>query len=68
MKRYVSSMPAKIRMTTIAVDSEVLLLIEAIVKKRSAELDLKLSKAAVVRNIIVHEARSMGLYPPKVKK
>ncbi len=56
------------RMTTIAVDVEVLDLIEAIADRRSKQLDFRVSKGAVVRNLVVHEARTLGLYHPKKSK
>jgi len=55
--------------TTIAVTAEVLKLIEAIAKKRGDQLGFHIGKGDIVKNLVVAEARSLGLYPiKKVKK
>ena len=48
-------------MTTVGVTKEVLTLIDAIAAKRSEELGFHIGKGDIVRNLVVAEARSLGL-------
>jgi len=61
-------MPDDNLVSTIGVTRETFTLVEAIAKKRSEELGFRVSKAAVVRNLVAHEAREMGLYGSKKRK
>ncbi len=51
------------RKTSVAVDVEVSKLLKAIAAKRGKQLGLSITKGEILRNIVVAEARSLGLYP-----
>ena len=61
-------MPDDNLVSTIGVTRETFTLVEAIAKKRSEELGFRVSKAAVLRNLVAREAREMGLWGKKAKR
>jgi len=53
--------------TTLGASRKVFNLVEAIAAKRTKQLGFRVSKAAVIENLVIAEARSLGLYPKKEK-
>ena len=51
--------------TTIGIDRETFDLLEAVTDKRSEMLGLKVTKASLVRSLVLAEATKLGLYKAK---
>lgn len=56
------------RKTSVAIDVDVSRLLKAIAAKMSKQLGMSVTKGEAMRNIVVHRAREMGLYPRKKDK